>query len=82
MDNETKVLNELREIVLKVVPSAVVSSEEDYDKPLQEIGIDSLDTMSLLLEVQERFDVEVPDEVVDGLTSLRSIAQFVAGKNG
>ena len=78
MDNETKVLNELREIVLKVVPSAVVSSEEDYERPMSDIGIDSLDSMSFLLEVQERFGVEIPDEAVDKLSSLRAIAAYVS----
>lgn len=78
MSDESKVLGKIRELVLDVVPSAVLSSEEDYDRPMSEIGIDSLDSMSFLLEVQEKFGVEVPDEAVDKLTSLRSIAAYVA----
>jgi acyl carrier protein len=77
MSNETKVLQELKELVGVVAPSAVISSEEDCDRALNEIGIDSLDTMSLLLEAQEKFGVEVPDEAVDKLTSLRSIAIYI-----
>ncbi|MDT8375583.1 MAG: phosphopantetheine-binding protein [Mariprofundaceae bacterium] len=82
MSDESKVLIELGELVLSVVPSAVLSSEEDYDRPMGEIGIDSLDTMSVLLEAQEKFGVEVPDEVVDKLVSLRSIAAYIARQQG
>jgi len=78
MSNEDNVLNKLREVVLQITPSAVLVSEADYDRSLKEIGIDSLDAMSILLEVQEKLGIEVPDEVVDTLPSLRSIARYVA----
>ena len=82
MNSEEKVLSDIGELVQEVVPSAVLASEEDYGRPMNEIGIDSLDTMSLLLEVQEKFNVEIPDEVVDKFASLRSIAKYVVEKQG
>lgn len=82
MGNESQVLGELRELVLGVVPTATIASEEDSDRPLNEIGVDSLDTMSVLLDAQEKFGVEIPDEVVGQLSSLRAIARYVAERQG
>ena len=82
MSDELKVLSTLKEIVAEVVPTAVISSDEDCDRALSDIGIDSLDTMSILLEAQGKFGVEIPDEEIDKLTSLRAIAEYVANKQG
>lgn len=64
------------------MPTATIASEEDSDRPLNEIGVDSLDTMSVLLDAQEKFGVEIPDEVVGQLSSLRAIARYVAERQG
>ncbi|MBC8352033.1 MAG: acyl carrier protein [Planctomycetes bacterium] len=43
------------------------------DKPLDEQGLDSFDRMSLLTELEERYDVELPNEVANQLKTLNDI---------
>lgn len=66
------------QIVLDVNPKVVLRDDADYTRPLKEIGIDSLDTMSILLSVQERFQIEIPDADVDGLKTLSDVLAYVA----
>lgn len=40
----------------------------DGDVPLAELGLDSLNTMNLLVEVEDRFDVRFPDETLTPAT--------------
>lgn len=43
------------------------------DQPLDEQGFDSYDRMSLLTELEDHFNVELPDEIAYKLKSLNDI---------
>lgn len=47
------------------------------DASLREIGADSLDMMTILLDVQTAVGVEIPDSDVGKLTSVDSIVEYV-----
>ncbi len=46
------------------------------------LGADSLDIMTILLDVQDRTGVEIPDEDVDGLRTAQSIVEYVTQRSG
>jgi len=46
------------------------------DSSFEELGIDSLDGMNLLFEVEGAFDISIPD---DQARSIRSVRQMVEG---
>ncbi len=78
MNSHNTILSEIKVLVLEVTPSAVLESDEDYGRSMVDIGIDSLDSMSLLLKVQDKFSIEIPNEVADSFNDIRSIAKYVA----
>jgi len=51
------------------------------DEDLFEAGFDSMSLSRLLVFVEERFDVVIPDEdvVLDDITTLADLTTFVAG---
>lgn len=54
-----------------------VSPEEiKPETTFEELGFDSLDGLNLIFELEEEFDIVVPDEQVQ---SMRSVAEVVAG---
>ena len=67
----------LVQITLEVNPRATAKDVEDLDRKLSDIGIDSLEAMSVMLAVMERFDIKIPDSEVDNLTTLNRLADFV-----
>ncbi|MFM2162038.1 MAG: hypothetical protein RLZZ383_1550 [Pseudomonadota bacterium] len=46
------------------------------------LGIDSLQAMSLLTDVEDAFDVEIPDYEIADVRTLASIAGIVARRRG
>ena len=44
--------------------------------------IDSLDRMDLLLGVEERYGIKIPDEAVENLTSINAILAYLYGPGG
>jgi len=66
----------IADLVRDVAPSIALGPGQ-YDQSLFDLGIDSLDHASILLQVEERFGVKIPDEAAEALTSVSAIAGFV-----
>lgn len=48
------------------------------DREFDEAGLDSLDIASLLLAIQDHYDVTIGDEEVDGLNTIGKIVDRIA----
>ena len=57
-------------------PSAPVPLEQKFS----ETGLDSLDLMELLNEVEEQFDIRVNDDTVTSETTVRDFIAYVETK--
>jgi acyl carrier protein len=54
--------------VADVAPTATI---------LDDLGADSLDVVELVMSLEDLFDIEVPDEEVDGMRTVADIHQYV-----
>lgn len=64
-------------LALEVNAQATVGDAADLDRKFAEIGIDSLEAMSLMLAVTEHFKVEIPDAEIDQVATLNELAGLV-----
>ena len=74
-------LSALREVaveVLSVDPDAVV--EEARFK--EDLDADSLDLVELVMGLEERFDIEVPEDDLEGVTTVGQAVDLVLTKVG
>lgn len=68
----------ISDILNNLSPDIKFNSETDCDVTLADLGVDSLDNMSLFLEIQERCGIgEIADEDIDRLTSVNLILAYV-----
>ena len=44
---------------------------------LDDLGADSLDLVELVMSLEDAFDLEVPDEEVEGMRTIADIQQYV-----
>lgn len=70
-------VQELRELAARRL-SRPDLAEVPLEAPLTALGLDSLDKVELLFEVENLFDVAIPDETAAGMTSLADVATFLA----
>lgn len=42
-----------------------------------DLGLDSLDVIDLAMSVEDEFDIEVPDDAIDGIKTVGDIVRFV-----
>ena len=60
-------------------PLESLRAEQDF---FEALGIDSLQAMDLLTEIEERFEIEVPDYELQGVTTFAALAEVVARRVG
>ena len=44
---------------------------------IKDLGADSLDTVELVMALEEEFDTEIPDEEAEGITTLREAIEYI-----
>ncbi|SKA92834.1 acyl carrier protein [Prosthecobacter debontii] len=70
-------LNSVVAIIREAVPGAEINPEADGDRSFKELGIDSLDKMSLLLGIQEKWNLEFTEQEIAELNSINDICRKV-----
>ena len=45
---------------------------------MDDLGADSLDTVELIMEMEEEFGIEIPDEDADSLTTVGLLKQYIS----
>ena len=70
----------IEERVKKLIVEQLGVKEEDV-KPeasfVEDLGADSLDTVELVMALEEEFDIEIPDEEAEKITTVQSAIDYV-----
>jgi acyl carrier protein len=71
---------------LKEIVMDRLNAEEDQIKPeasfVEDLGADSLDIVELIMGIEEDFDIEIPDEDAEKLTTVGEAMEYVKTKMG
>lgn len=59
-------------LIHKVCPRVTID-ESGFDAAFKDFDIDSLDVAGIFLEIADVFDVLVPDDEIDGLSTVRKL---------
>lgn len=73
------VKNETVKIIMDVCEHLTIE-ESDFDKTLDQVGVDSLDLSSVLLEIEEKFGIDISDEDIEQFETINKIAEYVLDK--
>lgn len=47
------------------------------ETPLSELGIDSLRAITILYELEEQFDIEIPNELIEQISTVGDIVKYL-----
>ena len=74
----------IEERVKKIIVEQLGVKEEEV-KPeasfIEDLGADSLDTVELVMALEEEFDIEIPDEEAEKITTVQSAIDYVTKAN-
>lgn len=72
------IFDEVKDVVveqLSVAPDAVKLES----KIIEDLGADSLDVVELVMALEEKFEVEIPDSEAEKLKTIQDVVSFVEG---
>ncbi len=73
--------DEVRQLIVEIASVPDIAALIP-DQPLTEQGLDSLDLASLLLLVEERYGIGVPDSSVTECSTINGLLKFADDLNG
>jgi acyl carrier protein len=75
------IVERVRKIVVEQlgVKEDEVSSESSF---VDDLGADSLDTVELVMALEEEFETEIPDEDAEKITTVQQAVDYINGHMG
>jgi acyl carrier protein len=76
MTNSDEITDRVKKIVVEHlgVDAAKVSKEAKF---IDDLGADSLDTVELVMALEEEFGVEIPDDAAENITTVGDAISFL-----
>lgn len=74
---------DLKKQVLETIAEQLgidVSEVTEEKAFIEDLNADSLDLTELIMTLEEKFDIEIPDEVAEKLKTVRDVVGFVTAK--
>ena len=70
----------IEETVKKIIVDQLGVKPEDVKEDssfVDDLGADSLDTVELVMALEEKFDTEIPDEDAEKITTVKSAIEYI-----
>ncbi len=78
-------MSNVEERVKKIVMEQLGVKEEDVNMEasfVDDLGADSLDTVELVMALEEEFETEIPDEEAEKITTVQQAVDYVKAHQG
>ena len=73
-------MSDIEQRVKKIVAEQLGSKESDVKNTssfVDDLGADSLDTVELVMALEEEFDCEIPDEEAEKITTVQQAVDYI-----
>jgi len=68
--------DEILEIIQDICTNVTIT-DNDYDKSLNEMGIDSLDFMSIILELEEKYKIKIQEQDILEIQTMNTLMKVL-----
>ena len=74
-------LEAIKEILIQYteVEKSLITEDSNLQNDLE---LNSFDVMNIVVDFEDTFDIEIPDEDVSGLVTVKDIEEYLADKGG
>ncbi|MBI4870463.1 MAG: acyl carrier protein [Candidatus Riflebacteria bacterium] len=79
--NQSEILDKVKEIVSKQlsVSEKQVTAEASF---IEDLGADSLDTVELIMSLEEKFEIEISDEEAEKIKTVQDVVDYIVKAKG
>ncbi|PHS57410.1 MAG: acyl carrier protein [Sulfurimonas sp.] len=72
-------LEEIKEVVVEQLSVNADEVKEDA-KFVEDLGADSLDVVELVMALEEKFDIEIPDDEAEKIQTVADVVNYIESK--
>ena len=72
-------LEDIKEVVVEQLSVSADEVKEDA-KFVEDLGADSLDVVELVMALEEKFDIEIPDDEAEKIATLKDVVDYIESK--
>ena len=72
-------LDDIKEVVVEQLSVSADEVKED-SKFVEDLGADSLDVVELVMALEEKFDIEIPDDEAEKIQTVRDVVTYIESK--
>lgn len=74
-EEKTKIRKKIENLIIKKYP--YLDNKMDIDKLFAEVGLDSLDRVELVMKIEKKFDISIPDDLLDTINTIEDAVNVV-----
>lgn len=73
------VFDELKKIIIEIkdLPEDCITLKSRFDEDLES---DSLDIVEMLMSLEDLYDIQIPEEVAEGMKTVQDVVDYVTAK--
>ncbi len=72
-------LEDIKEVVVEQLSVSADEVKEDA-KFVEDLGADSLDVVELVMALEEKFDIEIPDDEAEKIQTVKDVIAYIESK--
>ncbi|MBD3798516.1 acyl carrier protein [Sulfuricurvum sp.] len=73
-------IDDIKEVVVEQLSVNPDEVKED-SKFVEDLGADSLDVVELVMALEEKFDIEIPDDEAEKIATVQDVINYIQSKN-
>ena len=73
-------MNEIQEKIVKIICEQLGKEESEINMNsnfIDDLDADSLDTVELVMALKEEFEIDIPDDAAEKITTVQSAVDFI-----
>ena len=71
--------DDVKEVVVEQLNVSADEVKED-SKFVEDLGADSLDVVELVMALEEKFDIEIPDDEAEKIQTVKDVVDYIESK--
>ena len=72
-------IDDIKEVVVEQLSVSPEEVKED-SKFVEDLGADSLDVVELVMALEEKFDIEIPDDEAEKIGTVKDVIEYIESK--